>query len=31
MATRGPLSFMKSIADAEAVVEKERDPFYLDA
>lgn len=31
MATRGPLPFMKSIADAEALVEKERDPFYLDA
>ena len=31
MATRGPLPFMKSIKDAEALVEKERDPFYLDA
>ena len=31
MALRGPLPFMKSIADAEALVEKEGDPFYLDA
>jgi len=27
----GPLPFMKSIADAQALCERERDPFYLDA
>lgn len=31
MATRGPLPLMKSIAEAKALVERERDPFYLDA
>lgn len=31
MATCGPLPFIKSIVDAEALVEKEREPFYLDA
>jgi hypothetical protein len=29
MATRGPLPFMKSIAEARAVCEREQDPFYL--
>jgi hypothetical protein len=28
MATRGPLPFMKSIADAQALCEREGDPFY---
>jgi hypothetical protein len=28
---RGPLPFMKSVADAKAMCERERDPFYLTA
>jgi hypothetical protein len=28
---RGPLPFMKTIADAQALCERERDPFYLHA
>ena len=31
MAPRDSLPFMKTIADAQAVCERERDPFYLDA
>jgi hypothetical protein len=31
MMTLGPLPFLKSLADAKAVCERERDPFYLDA
>ena len=31
MAARGPLPFMKSLADAKAICEKDNDPFYLDA
>jgi len=31
MATREPLPFMKSVAEAEALCDKEQDPFYLDA
>jgi hypothetical protein len=31
MADRGPLPFMTSIADAQAICEQENDPFYLDA
>src|ERR1017187_9229963 len=31
MATRGPLPFMKSPEDAQALCDKEEDLFYLDA